>query len=161
MELAITPGHCVITSREHLPSCLSSPSEVQIEIDRYKSSIAAMFERSRQVPIFIEAAIDVSSPKYHLAIHVVPVEAGIEIDAQMFFRQAIADAEGGDIMDRKKILTLNRTQPLSRQLAAGYPYISLEWGADGDGLAHIIRESRIDRNFGLDILCGMLDEDVK
>lgn len=160
MELAIAPGHTVIISREHLPSTLSAPPELQLEIERYKSSLSSMMERNKQVPLFVEAAIDVTSPKYHLAIHVIPVDAGMEIDAQMFFRQAIADAEGGDIMDRKKILSLSRTQPLSKQLAAGYPYIALEWGCDGDGLAHVIRESRIDRNFGLDVICGMLDEDV-
>lgn len=100
--------HCELVPLVHCSSILkgiASDSDgmdgdgVATELERFKSCLVGMFEQTGQGVAFLETALHSGGAgsdegarisKYHTVVDVIPFEAGMEADIEMFFKQVCA-----------------------------------------------------------------------
>ena len=107
--------------------------------------------------VFLETALlpgGRAAPWRHAAVHVVPMEASVCMDAPLFFRKAIEE-EGEWATNRQLIET--RGKGLRRAIPKGFSYFHVAWA--GDGFVHPIEnEAAFPEAFGMDVAAGMLGQ---
>lgn len=157
--------HCEIVPMQHIFSIRRCEEEVLAEIKRFKSCVSRMAETRQCSMLFLE-----SSTQYykmpHTYIDCMPIEQGREKECIAFFKEALMSV-GEEWSQHPKIIDLRRDRPLRRAIPSNFEYTSIEWGDDDTdsygGVVHIIddvnTETSIDKNFCLDVICGMLEED--
>ena len=74
-----------------------------------------------------------------------------EIDAPLYFKQALGNIEGGRIIDLGE-------KTLRKAIPESFPYFSVEWSRGGLVLA-IEDTERFQPDFGQSVLCGMMGLD--
>lgn len=145
----------------YIYSSLKAEEEVSLEIERFKACTSRMFERQGKSCLFLETACHFSHNP-HAHIEVVPIKAGKEVEAKMYFTNALSQADE-EWSQHKKIIQFSVEKPLSKCIPQQFQYISVEWEDKEEGrrgLAHIIEdESRVRSDFALDVVAGMLKKD--
>jgi len=163
LHLSLSTIHCVIVPLQHIPSTLQADEEVTLEIERYKSCLRRLFEADGKIPLFVETSCH-HSKSPHACIDVIPIKAGLESDARMYFTEAFNNCDE-EWAQHKKLIYVTTDRPLKNAIPKHFPYISIEWSECDDkrgsyGLAHAIEnDSRFSSDFCLDVIAGMLKKD--
>ena len=163
------PLHCEIVPIQHIQSVRYCEEDVVIEIKRFKSCIARMFDEIKHIPLFCEVAMNYS--KYpHAIIDCIPVPQNTEKEVVMYFKEALASCDDEFTSQHKKLIELTIERPLHRAIPLKFEYLTIEWMTNNltdksatstvNGIVHIIENSlNINGYFLLDVICGILEED--
>ena len=147
-----------------------------IELQKFKSCLRRMFDARGLSVLFLESAVSFGRQP-HAVIDVVPIETGMEQDAQMFFREALMSADE-EWNQHKKVIDLTHDRPLRRAVPTKFQYVCCDWGSESSsnsnnssssssssskkvtGVVHVVEnESLVSSDFCLDVVAGMLDQD--
>jgi hypothetical protein len=148
--------------REHASASVLFDEEVFEELQYFKKHLIKMFaaEKPPRLPVFIETVYSVAS-QAHAIIECVPLPKNEYLDAPIYFKKAILEADE-EWSQHRKLIDTHRKGGFRTAVPKGFPYFSVEFGTDGSsagGYAHVIEDvEQFSRSFGLDILCGMLGE---
>lgn len=145
-------GHCFIVPLEHVSSVTAVDEDVYTEIKNFKKCVARMYATMKQEAIFLEMACD---KRRHTYIECVPLPRETSMEAPIYFKKGLLDADEEWSQHKKVIDTAGKG--IRRSVPKGFPYFNVEFGCSGGGFAHVVEdETKFPRNFGRDILLGML-----
>jgi diadenosine tetraphosphate (Ap4A) HIT family hydrolase len=82
----LVEGHLEIIPISHVSSILQCDEETQKEISNIQNSLRRLYEKQGKGVLFIETAVHFHS-RPHAHIDVIPIEAGMEDEASMFFKE--------------------------------------------------------------------------
>ena len=172
----LAEGHCVLCPLQHTsPSFLQVEEDAMIELQKFKAGLRRMFEARGLSVLFLESAVSFGRHP-HAVIDCVPIEIGMEQDAQMFFREALMSADE-EWNQHKKVIDLTHDRPLRRAVPSKFQYVCCDWGSESNnsnnssssnsssskkvtGAVHVVEnESLVSADFCLDVVAGMLDQD--
>jgi hypothetical protein len=154
------PGHLVLAPNSHTVSARALEEEEYAELNDFKAALHRYYTSIGEGVVFLETAILPGSAKRrataaaHAVLHVVSMEAELALDAPLFFRKAMQEAEE---WTTNQALIDTAGKGLRRCIPLGFSYFHVSWA--GGGFLHPIEEtSEFPPDFGLDVACGMLGE---
>jgi hypothetical protein len=127
------------------------------ELNDYKAALHRYYTSIKEGVIFLETALlggrsGAAGAGAHAAIHVVSMEGEEALDAPLFFRKAIEDAEE---WTTNAALIDTAGKGLRRCIPPNFSYFHVSWA--GGGLLHPIEEQgTFPPSFGLDVAAGMV-----
>ncbi len=129
------------------------------ELNDLKAALHQYFTSIKEGVIFLESALfnrgRAAAAASHAGLHVVSMEAEQALDAPLFFKQAIDEAEE---WTTNAALIDTAGKGLRRCIPRGFSYFHVSWA--GGGYVHPIEEERsFPPAFGLDVAAGMLGEE--
>uniref|UniRef100_A0A061SMS2 CwfJ-like protein n=1 Tax=Tetraselmis sp. GSL018 TaxID=582737 RepID=A0A061SMS2_9CHLO len=152
----LVPGHCQIVTAEHLPSTRATDDHVWTEIRNFKKCLLQMFRSQGKDVVFLECATSLGSGRGHAAVDCVPVPEDVGADAPIYFKQGLDEAESEWSQHHAKRIIDTGKKGLRGSIPDNFAYFHVEFGLAG-GYAHVIDdEQKWNKNFGRDILIGML-----
>ena len=154
----LVPGHCVIAPISHAQSSRQVDEDVWEEIRNFKKCLVRMFSQEGKECCFIETAMNFGHSGRHAVVECIPIPADVADKAPMYFKKAIDEAESEwSTHDAKKCLSTAPPKGLRGTIPANFPYFHVEFNMRG-GFVHVIDdETKWRRNFGRNILIGLLD----
>ena len=106
--------------------------------------------------IFLETAMNLNGGRSHCVVDCIPVPDEVGADAPIYFKQGLDEAESEWSQHAGKRIIDTAKKGLRGSIPANFAYFHVEFGLTG-GYAHIIDdEEKWNKNFGRDILIGML-----
>lgn len=149
----------IIRSTEHCPSLVCAGEDVVEAVNQYKQKLCAVFGSIDKKLIFIEYHLKhLSKWNKHFELACYPIDENCLENSKMFFMKGINDI-GSEWATNTKLVSLNG-EPISRKVSKELSYFCVTFGASNEGFAHRIEDrQRFSRNFGEEILGGMLDID--
>lgn len=150
------PGHLLLVPRAHVCALTGADDDVFAEINRFKVALHAHYSESGRDVLFLETALQRSGGGSgvlgrHTAVDVVPLDREVALDAPLFFRQALTDAEE---WTTNASLIDTAGKGLRRCVPPGFSYFHVAWA--GGGLVHPIEDTALwPPLFGLDVCAGM------
>lgn len=145
---ALVKSHCFVVPIKQVSSTRLCQEEVFEDIQNFKSSLRRMFGANGQGIVFIETAAQGS--RQWGKIEAIPVPLECEMDAPLYFKQALADVEG-------RVIDLS-DKTIRKAIPETFPYFSCEWARGGLALA-IDDVERFQADFGHGVLAGMMQLD--
>ena len=128
------------------------------ELNDYKAALHRYYTSLGEGVVFLETALANGSgggraaAAAHAALDVVSMEGEEALDAPLFFRKAIQDAEE---WTTNAAMIETAGKGLRRCIPPGFPYFHVSWA--GGGLLHPIENVRtFPPTFGLDVAVGIL-----
>ena len=140
--------HCFIVPIKQVNSTRCCQEEVLEDIQNHKSTLRRAFGASGMGVVFIETFGRVG--RHWAKIEAIPVPLECEMDAPLYFKQALGNIEGRLIDLGEKTIT--------KAIPANFPYFSVEWSRGGLVLA-IEDTENFQADFGQSVLCGMMGLD--
>lgn len=152
----LVPGHCLIVPNEHIASVRMADEGAQLEVAQFKKYLQRMFADSGKEPIFIETAMWLKK-QHHTFVECIPLPRELAEEAPLYFRKEILESEK-KWADNPKLISTTK-KGLNGSIPDNFAYFHVSFG-DGEGFAHLIEnERKFKRDFGREILCGIMDMD--
>ncbi len=163
-QSSLVENHMEIIPIQHQCSILQCDENVQVEIERVKSSLRRMYERQNKTVLFIESAVNFHK-KLHAVIDVIPVVNGMENDAKLFFSEAFNSLQDDNRVSNNKQTILHYSnnnrdgkKPIHRVIPRHYQYLLYEH-EECNGFAFLIEDQKnVTPNYCLEVIEGMLDD---
>mmetsp|Transcript_182 Transcript_182/g.338 ORF Transcript_182/g.338 Transcript_182/m.338 type:complete len:468 (+) Transcript_182:58-1461(+) len=153
-HLSLTSDHLFLVPVQHAESFASCENEVWNEVSHFKASLRRMLKKEGKGVLFCETVLP-SKGFWQTRMDIIPVPKEVEQDAEMFFKSAMTEqAEEWGV--HTKVLS-TKGKGLRGTVPKGFPYFNVEW-SDG-GFAQIIENEKFPKDFGLDIIAGMMELD--
>ena len=151
----ITPGHCVIEPIGQAASLVAASEEVAEETRNFQKCLIRMFEGRGQHVVFLESHVDgVSRGRASMSIECIPLDARDAKVASAYFRKAILESDE-EWSQHKKLYETGGS--IRGTVPPGFAYFAAGFGLQA-GYAHVIEnEAEWSRDFGRDILEGILE----
>lgn len=150
---SVSVGHWIIRSLSHEEtSYITAEEDTVAEIDRLRYALCSLHEEYDQSIIFCEFFN--RDRKKHLEIDCLPIPMDCLEEAKMFFKKEISD-HGSEWSLNRKLVEI-KDKHVTRSLPNGLSYFWVTFHDSGKGFGHVI-ESQFPRNFGRDIVRGLLD----
>jgi hypothetical protein len=132
--------------------------DVWEEMRNFKKCLVRMFAQEGKACCFIETAMKFGHGGMHAVVECIPIPQEMSEKAKMYFRKEIDECESEwSTHDAKKCLSTAPPKGLRSTIPANFPYTHVEFGMQG-GFVHVIDdESKWNRNFGRNILIGLLN----
>ena len=155
---SLTTYHCQIVPISHVIASVNADEEFWEELTTIKRTfVNEMITKNLDV-VFLESAQRLNYRR-HIFIDCIPVPKDEGTILPAYFKKAIMDCDLEWAQNKKLVDT--RKKCLSKSIPKGLPYFSVEFGIDG-GFAHVIEEESLFKSyFGLEIVGGVLDCDMK
>jgi hypothetical protein len=119
-----------------------------------------MFAKEKRSVIFMEIAMNFKKQR-HTFLECIPVEINMIKQAPIYFKKAIQESES-EWSQHKKLIDMTNRGGIKKCVPIGFPYFSVEFGDGSISYAHVIEdEQKFDRNFGRQIVAGMLQLDME
>jgi hypothetical protein len=117
-----------------------------------------MFAQQDKECCFIETAMKFGYGVQHAIVECIPLPSDVSAKAPLYFKKAIDEAESEwSTHDAKKCLSTAPPKGLRGTIPENFPYFHVEFNMRG-GFVHVIDdETKFKRNFGRNILIGLLD----
>lgn len=154
-HLSLVNSQCFLVPVKYSESFVSCENEVWDEVQRYQSSLRSFFRKEGKGVLFCETVLTCKE-LWQTRIDVIPVPAHIEQDAKLYFKSALTE-ESEEWGTHTKLLSTGCKGGVRHTVPKGFPYFSVEW--EGGGFAQIIEKASFPKNFGLDIIAGMMSLD--
>lgn len=150
------PGHMQIVPLAHVAAVTDAEEGTYDEINRFKAALHAMCAAGgEQQPLFLESALSFGA-RTHAVVDVVPLDNEAALDAPLFFRKAITDAEE---WTTNAALLDTAGKGLRRVIPRGFPYFHVSWA--GGGFVHPVEDAEeFPPDFGLSTAAGMAGQDM-
>ena len=154
----LVPGHCIIAPIAHTQSSRQVDEDVWEEMRNFKKCLVRMFAQQGKDCCFIETAMKFGHGGRHGIVECIPIPQEIAVNAPMYFKKAIDEAESEwSTHDAKKCLSTAPPKGLRGTIPENFPYFHVEFNMRG-GFVHVIDdETKWKSNFGRNILIGLLD----
>ena len=154
----LVPGHCIIAPIAHTQSSRQVDEDVWEEMRNFKKCLVRMFAQQGKDCCFIETAMKFGHGGRHGIVECIPIPQEIAVNAPMYFKKAIDEAESEwSTHDAKKCLSTAPPKGLRGTIPEKFPYFHVEFNMRG-GFVHVIDdETKWKSNFGRNILIGLLD----
>lgn len=154
----LVTGHCIIAPISHIQSSRQVDEDVWEEMRNFKKCLVRMFASEGKECCFIETAMKFGHGGRHAVVECIPIPTDIADKAPMYFKKAIDEAESEwSTHNAKKCLSTAPPKGLRGTIPANFPYFHVEFNMRG-GFVHVIDdETKWRRNFGRDILIGLLN----
>lgn len=155
----VTTGHWIIRSLSHEEtSFISADEDTVTEIDRLRYALCSLHQEFKQTLVFCE--LYNRKCKKHVEIDCLPIPENLLEEARMFFKKEILD-HGSEWSLNKKLVEI-KDKHVTRSLPQGLSYFWVTFDDTGKGFGHVIEdESRFPRNFGREIVKGLLESGAK
>ena len=154
----LVPGHCYIAPLQHISSFRLSDEETWNEVKTFQKYLQRMFNDMKLEAVFIETSI-ISKKQPHAYLECIPLPKKLAIDAPLYFRKEIMDSEK-EWSDNKKLIDISK-KGFHGSIPDNFSYFFVCFGdgsGKGSGFVHVIEnDKKWKRDFGRDIICGMLD----
>ncbi|XP_035225854.1 CWF19-like protein 2 homolog isoform X2 [Stegodyphus dumicola] len=155
---SLVENHCLIVPKQHVSSFLALDEDVWTEVEHMKYQLRKWFRTQEKNVIFIETSMNF---RYcpHAVLECIPVPEEEGDMAPFYFKKAIQESEV-EWAHNQKLVDLTK-KGLRRSIPKGLPYFYVEFDKSVHaGYAHVIEdEKQFPRNFGKEIIGGMLDID--
>ncbi|KAI9088608.1 hypothetical protein K1719_029722 [Acacia pycnantha] len=152
----VVPGHCCILPIQHESATRSVDEDVWIEVRNFKKCLIMMFAKQGKELIFLETVIGLAQQHRHCMIECIPLPKDIAKTAPLYFKKAIDEAEDEWSQHHAKKLIDTSEKGLRNSVPQHFPYFHVEFGLN-KGYVHVIDdEKRVNSNFGLNVIRGML-----
>jgi hypothetical protein len=155
----LVPGHCVIVPKAHARSTRQVDEDVWEEIRNFRKCLVKMFVAQGKECCFIETAMHLNSPsnRFHAVVECIPLQSNLMAKARMYFKKAMDESESEwSQHNSKKCLEMKPPKNLKTSIPENFPYFVVEFNMSGGYLHAIDEESRWNRDFGIEILGGLL-----
>ncbi len=153
----LVTGQCMIVPVDHALASVSLEENAYEELEYFKKHLVKMYaaEEPPRAPVFCEMIHSLKSQR-HTVIHCYPLGME-EFDAsRLFFKKAILEADSMFAVNKHLIDT--KARPFRSSVPKDFPYFAVSFGMEG-GYAHVIEdESLVSKDFGLEVMAGMIDE---
>jgi hypothetical protein len=141
---------------KHVSASTDMDEDVEKEVENFKRCLRQMWAAQGLGCLFVETVLGIGK-KPHTSIQCFAVPEEVEEDSPLYFKQALDDADE-EWSQHKKIYQLTRQKTLRSTIPKNFAYFAVEWL--GGGYAHVIEdEDKFSRNFGADVISGMLGND--
>eukprot|EP01038_Epipyxis_sp_PR26KG_P010818 gene10818-14523_t len=159
--------HCEIIPSNHFNSFTRADESTTTEIYLLRKKLSNFFWLEyNKYTLFIESAVNYKSKYRHCEIDVIPIDPELLSEAKMLFKESFLNCEDG-LSNNKPIIELANNKLLSDALPENFDYIACEWSVydsinrkfDNSGYLHIVENSNINYDFGVDVIAGLLDMD--
>lgn len=156
---SVSVGHWIIRSLCHEEnSFITADEDTVTEIDRLRFALCSLHQEFKQSLVFCE--LFNRKNKKHMEIDCLPIPEDALEEARMFFKKEILD-HGSEWSLNKKLVEI-KEKHVTRSLPKGLSYFWVTFDDTGKGFGHVIEdESRFPRNFGREIVQGLLDSRSK
>lgn len=156
--LPMVEGHCLIVPKNHVSSFLQLDEDEWIEVEALKKALMRFFEMQEKCVTFLETSLN-----FHRCPHAImecipmPKETG-EL-APLYFKKAIQESEK-EWAQNKKLVELS-SKGVRYSIPCQFPYFCVNFDPKiHPGFAHVIEDEKsFPRNFGKEVIGGMLDID--
>lgn len=156
---SLVEGHCYIVPLNHVSAVTGVDEDVHEEMQKYRKCLVDMFADEDLDCVFMETVLHLNSHP-HAVVECVPLERELGDMAPIYFKKAMMESDVEWAIN-KRIVELSKIpgNSIRRAVPKGMPYFHVDFGSNA-GFAHVIEdESLFKRNFGLEILGGMMDLD--
>mmetsp|Transcript_11309 Transcript_11309/g.17121 ORF Transcript_11309/g.17121 Transcript_11309/m.17121 type:complete len:471 (-) Transcript_11309:1061-2473(-) len=150
-HLQLVPNQLFLVPVNHAEAFVSCEDEVWDEVQRFKTSLRAMFKKEHGMGLLFCETVLPTKTLWQARMDVVPVPLNVEQDAQMFFKSALTE-QAEEWGTHTKLLTMKGNKGLRQTIPKGFNYFSIEW--EGGGFAQIIETSSFPKDFGIDTIAG-------
>ena len=157
---SLVEGHCYIVPLNHVSAVTGVDEDVYEEMQKYRQCLVRMFDESEDLDcVFMESALRLDSHP-HAVLECVPLERELGDVAPIYFKKAMMESDVEWAIN-KRIVELAKVpgNSIRRAVPKGMPYFHVDFGSNA-GFAHVVEDENLfKRNFGLEILGGMMDSD--
>ncbi|GFS49333.1 CWF19-like protein 2 [Nephila pilipes] len=155
---ALIEHHCLVVPKRHVPSFLALEEDEWNDVEELKNLLRHFFKKQEKSLICLETSMSFQRcPHAVLECIPVPVEEGDM--APLYFKKALLESEE-EWTHNIKLIDLTK-KGLRRSVPKNLPYFSVTFDPSVHaGYAHVIEDEKyFPRNFGKEVIGGMLDID--
>jgi len=153
-HLSIVNFQCILVPIKYTEAFVASEDEVWDEVQRFQTSIRAMFREKNMGVLFCETVLP-SKSIWQARMDIIPVPKSVEQDAATYFKSALTE-QAEEWGTHTKLLS-TKNKGLRRTIPKGFHYFYVEW--EGGGFAQMIETDSFPKDFALDVVAGMMELD--
>lgn len=158
-EHSLIPGkHFYLVPIAHAPSLTTCDETVWNELRRFQSSLRALSRADNQKILFYETVLP-SKNVWQTRMEAIIVPDSVWQDAPLFYRSALTE-QAEEWGTHQKLMKTDSTKDLRATIPKNFPYFYVEYGdGDGAGYVQMIESDSFPKDFGVDIIAGMMQLD--
>jgi len=162
----LSKDHIFITPASHVTSLTNMDEDVYEEMRNYQKCLISFWDSQGKSAIFVESVVSVTSMEktllgggHHTRIECFAVPSDQLNETKSYFKKAFSDAEK-EWSQHKKIISTEGYRGPRGVIPRNFPYIHVDFNLGG-GMAHVIEDSKeFPRNFGREVMAGIMGNSV-